>query len=117
MINLTPGAKVYLALGTTDMRKSIDGLTILIADSFAMDPFSGNIFAFCNRRRNNIKLIIWDRNGFWLLQKRLEKQLFSWPKSEKDITELALRELSWLLDGLDPQKIQGHFEEKYSKIC
>jgi transposase len=98
------------------MRKAIDGLSLLVAGQMKLDPFSGHLFAFCNRRRTMVKLLLWDRNGFWLFQKRLEKQRFRWPKSEAEILEMEGRELGWLLEGLDPQGLVGHREEKYSTI-
>lgn len=58
--------KVYLATGTTDLRKSIDGLTILVTESFNLDPFSRNLFVFCNRKCDKIKILEWNINGFWL---------------------------------------------------
>jgi len=58
--------KVYLALGNTDMRKAINGLSILVQESMDIDPFSGHLFVFCNRKRNIIKILYWDRNGFCL---------------------------------------------------
>lgn len=62
--------KVYLAVGNTDMRKSINGLSILVEEYLEMNPFSGHLFAFCNRRRNMIKILYWDRNGFCLWHNR-----------------------------------------------
>jgi transposase len=79
--------KVYLAVGRTDMRKSINGLSILVDEVLEMNPFSGHLFAFSNRRRNMIKILYWCRNGFCLWQKRLEKDRFRWP--------LYLRRMSW----------------------
>ena len=108
--------KVYLALGATDMRKAINTLSALVAGRFSLDPFSGHLFAFCNRDRNIVKLLLWDRNGFWLLQKRLEKQRFRWPSSTTDVAELSQRELRWLLDGLDIAKLQGHKKLEYSTL-
>jgi transposase len=66
-------AKIYLALGVTDMRKAIDGLAVLIAGKMHLDPLSGSLYVFCNRSRTIIKALYWDRNGFCLWQKRLEK--------------------------------------------
>jgi transposase len=71
--------KVYLAVGSTDMRKSINGLSILVEGYLEMDPFSGYLFAFSNRRRNQIKILYWVRNVFCLWRKRLEKHRFRWP--------------------------------------
>ena len=73
------GKKVYLCCGRTDMRKSINGLTALVQESFKLDPFDRSIYVFCNRNRNRIKILEWDDNGFWLYFKRLEKGRFRWP--------------------------------------
>ena len=93
--------KVYLAVGATDMRKSINGLSQLVADIFCADIFDGNLFAFCNKRRDIIKILFWDRNGFCIWHKRLEKDHFLWPKSEQDVINIDSRQMSWLLAGLD----------------
>lgn len=97
--------KVYLAPGNTDMRKSIDGLSIVVSQHLALDPFSGQLFAFCNRKRNMVKILYWDINGFCLWHKRLEKHTFRWPTSKADVMTIGKRELTWLMDGLSiPQK-------------
>ena len=116
MIPILQGMKVYLALGSVDMRKAIDGLSRFVAGSMEMDPFSGHLFVFCNRRKDNLKMLLWGRNGFWLIQKRLERQRFRWPRTEKDVMELGIRELSWLLEGLDPIQTMGHRELNNSTI-
>ena len=102
------GVKVYLALGFTDMRKSINGLSILVEDRLAMDPFAGHLFVFANRRRNMVKVLYWDRNGFCLWQKRLEKDRFRWPVTAEEVLEVGARELMWLLEGLDIREHYGH---------
>jgi transposase len=71
-------SRVYLAIGSTDMRKAINGLSILVEQHLCKDPFSGDLFVFCNRRRNMIKIFYWDKNGFCLWQKRLEEHRFQW---------------------------------------
>ncbi len=92
---------VYLAIGVTDLRKSIDGLAILVTESFNLDPFSRSLFVFCNRKRDKIKILEWDTNGFWLHYKRLEKCTFKWPNTLNSKTLLVSeREFRWLLDGL-----------------
>lgn len=94
-------ANVYLAIGVTDLRKSIDGLAILVTESFNLDPFSRNLFVFCNRKRDKIKILEWDVNGFWLHYKRLEKGIFKWPAiSTSKTLSITEREFRWLLDGL-----------------
>ncbi|WP_203544722.1 IS66 family insertion sequence element accessory protein TnpB [Desulfovibrio sp. JC022] len=108
--------RVWLVLGVTDMRKAINGLSMIVADHLELDVFSGQLFVFCNRTRSIIKILYWDHNGFCLWQKRLEKHLFSWPESEGEVMELGSRELKWLLDGLDPLQAQGHPRLGYSTL-
>lgn len=102
MLNLKSKSNVYLACGSTDMRKSIDGLAIIIQLNFKLDPFSDAMFVFCNAKRDKLKLLYWDRNGFWLYYRRLEKGRFRWPeKADEKVLHITERELRWLLDGLD----------------
>ena len=108
--------KVYLAVGITDMRKSINGLSILVENTLEMDPFCGHLFAFCNRRRNMIKILYWDRNGFCLWHKRLEKHRFKWPVLPADVMEIDHRELSWLLEGLGLGQIRAHEKLNYATL-
>jgi len=116
MISLGSETKVFLALGGTDMRKGMDGLAALVSGHFDRDPFSGHVFAFCNRQRNTVKLLFWNFNGFWVFHKRLERQKFRWPRTESEVMELSVREMVWLLDGLDPLKLKGHDKLEYSTI-
>lgn len=106
--------RVFLAVGFTDMRKSINGLSLLVQTHIAQDPFAGDLFAFCNRRRNMVKILYWDRNGFCLWQKRLEKQRFIWPESERQVLGLDGRQLNWLLEGIDIRQCRGHKTLQYS---
>lgn len=108
--------RVYLAMGITDMRKSIDGLSILVSEHLELDPFSGHLFVFCNRRRNMIKILYWDRNGFCLWHKRLEKHFFKWPASKEEIMTIEKRELTWLMDGLNINQKDAHNSLKYSTL-
>jgi len=108
--------KVYLALGNTDMRKSINGLSILVSEYLALDPFSGHLFAFCNKKRNMLKILYWDRNGFCLWHKRLEKHSFRWPSSKKEIMTIEKRELIWLMEGINIHQKQAHKTLKYSTL-
>lgn len=93
--------RVYVALGSTDMRKSINGLSLLVADQFDLDLFSGSLFAFCNRKRDIVKILYWADNGFCIWMKRLEKDFFRWPESEQEVMEVSRSALGWLLSGLD----------------
>ncbi|RLB68853.1 MAG: IS66 family insertion sequence hypothetical protein [Deltaproteobacteria bacterium] len=110
------GLKVFLAPGFTDMRKSINGLSILV-NGLDLDPFSGSMFVFCNRRQTMLKILYWDRNGFCLWHKRLERHHFSWPASVDAVMEIEPRSLSWLLDGLSLQQPLAHSSLKYSLIA
>jgi transposase len=101
--------QVYLAMGSTDLRKSIDGLSILVQESFNLDPFSRSLFVFCNKKRDKIKILEWDLNGFWLHYKRLEKDTFKWPTGSDSKTLLVSdREFRWLLDGLSIHQKGAH---------
>lgn len=112
----TPGVKVYLGLGATDMRKSIDALSILVSNQLNQDLFSGHLFVFCNRRRTMLKILYWDRNGFCLWHKRLENDKFRWPESERLVHEISSRELRWLLEGLDIDQAKAHGDLYYETI-
>ena len=93
--------RVYLALGSTDMRKAINGLSVLVEQAMGLNPFSGDLFVFCNRRRNIIKILYWDENGFCLWLKRLEEHRFKWPQLADEVLTINRKQLSWLLSGLD----------------
>ena len=100
---------VHLACGSTDMRKSINGLALIVQESFKEDPFAGTLFVFCNRHRNKIKILCWEPDGFWLYYKRLEKSRFKWPdSSSKKGLQVTERELRWLLDGLSLEQTTAH---------
>lgn len=92
---------VYLVTGYTDMRKSIDGLAAIVQGILHMDPFSRSMFLFCGRRRDRIKALLWEDDGFVLLYKRLDNGSFKWPRTEKEARLLSDKELRWLLDGLE----------------
>lgn len=92
--------RVYLACGHTDMRKSINGLSAIVEGSFALDPFGDEMFVFCNRNRDRLKILEWDGDGFWLYFKRLEKGHFKWPgEGDGAVMTLTTDELAILLGG------------------
>ena len=107
------GVRVYLALGATDMRQSIDGF-ILVSQQLQVDSFAGHLLGFCNRSLTIVKLLYWDRNGFCLWQKRLKCHVFRWPVSEIEAMPIDSRELSWLLSG-HPRKADAS-ATLYSRI-
>ena len=95
------GKRIFLACGATDMRKSINGLMILVQESFSLDPFEQSIYVFCNRNRDRLKILEWDHDGFWLYFKRLEKGRFRWPQPGDEPTmTLTSQELNTLLGGV-----------------
>ena len=93
--------KIYLRPGFTDLRKAVNGLTGIIEGQMSGEPFSGNIYLFCNKGRKLIKAVWWERNGFWLSQKRLEQEKYPWPQDESEARELSREELQMLLAGID----------------
>lgn len=104
MISLPPSVRIFLAPGATDMRKQFNGLERAAREVIQQNPLSGHLFVFCNRRRDRLKILVWDRSGYWLLAKRLERGTFAWPqvgdKDGKGI-EMASEEFAALLGGLD----------------
>jgi transposase len=108
--------QVYLALGSTDMRKAINSLSILVQEHLELNPFSGSFFVFSNRRRTMVKILYWDRNGFCIWQKKLERHHFIWPESQQEVMQIEQRQLRWLLEGLDIFKTRAHDTLKYSTV-
>ena len=108
------GVNIYVFPGWTDMRKEINGLSVLVEEQLAADPFSGSLFLFCNRRRTHLKILYWDRNGFWLYLKRLERDRFPWPQEEDQARQIGSEQLTMLLAGIDFWK--AHKPLEYSRI-
>jgi transposase len=91
------------------MRKSIDGLAAVVSYTIDQDPLSQQLFVFCNRGKNKLKILFWDQNGFWLFYKRLERGQFRWPAlSSARALCVTRRQLGWLLDGLPIEQKQAH---------
>lgn len=99
---------MYLRLGATDLRKSVNGLSQLVSEVLDKDVFSGHLFVFCNKSRQIIKVLYWDRTGFCLWYKRLEKSRFRWPKTAGELLQIGSREFAWLLEGLDIEQRGAH---------
>jgi transposase len=104
--------RVYLKPGHTDMRSQINGLAAIAEHCMHANPLDKSLFVFCNRRRNILKILYWDRNGFCLWHKRLETEKFNWPRTADAVLEIGHEELSWLLRGLDFRK--AHKELHYT---
>ena len=104
MLSLPTSVRIWVATQPTDLRKSFDTLAELVRQQFQLDPLSGQLFVFTNKRRTRIKILCWDGTGLWVLTKRLEEGTFSWPKNlEPQITKLSLtpQALAMLTDGVD----------------
>lgn len=100
MLDLDVSTTVYLACGSTDLRKSFTGLAAIVKLKFKLDPYSRCMFAFCNRSCSLIKILRWDGSGFWLLMKRLDRGKFRWPNNPNEVKQVSLREIRWLTEGL-----------------
>ena len=105
MFRIDSGLKVFLHREAVDGRKNINGLALLVEQGLGLDPFAQAAYVFSNRRRDRIKILLWDRNGFWLLLKRLESDRFKWPK-DSDLVELTVEQLHWLLEGINLSAMQ-----------
>lgn len=94
---------IILATGATDFRKQITSLSSTVTMQYHMDPFvAGYVFIFCNRRRNAIKVLRYDNNGFVLATKKLlDGMKFQWPRNKDEVKEITGQQLEWLLDGLE----------------
>ena len=108
-------ARIFLRPGSTDLRKAVNGLSAIVQETIKQDPFSGSVYLFCNRERKLLKAVYWDKTGFWLSQKRLEKARFPWPCDESEARELTEAELRMLLAGIDFFK--AHKELFYKKVA
>jgi transposase len=100
VLSLPPSVRIFVACGATDLRKSFDTLSVLVRDVLGQDPLSGHLFAFFNRRRDRVKLLVWDRTGFWLFYKRLEAGTFCLPGTGRR-TEVSVRDLLLVLEGIE----------------
>jgi len=116
MLTLNPHTKVYIARQPLDFRKQIDGLSVYVQDILSLDPLSAHLFVFGNRTRDKIKILYWDNNGFCLLYKRLSKGRFPWPVKDQPLLTCGLRELQWLVEGLDIRKLTERPTLAYSYV-
>lgn len=115
MIGFTSAQRYYLARGSADMRKSYDGLSGLVRDGLGRDPLSGDVFIFLNRRRTMIKILVWDRSGFVLWCKRLERGTFELPRGTDEAVSIGLRweELVLILEGVSLRSVRRR--KRYSR--
>ena len=115
MIHLPASVRVYLCLTACDMRKSFDGLHAMVREHLELDPFAGHLFVFASRRRDRIKILYWDRDGFAVWSKRLEEGTYAVPLGEpaERRREITAQELGALLSGID--LTQASRRKRYSR--
>jgi transposase len=106
--------RIFIRPGCTDLRKASNGLTVIVQEEMKKDPFSGSVYMFCNRERRLLKAVYWERNGFWLSQKRLEEERYPWPGTMEAARELSGEELKMLLAGINFFK--AHKALYYKKV-
>ncbi len=105
MLSLPASIRIFVARDAVDFRKAHDGLLAVIRDAFGDDAFDGSLFVFLNRSRDRVKLLQWDRDGFWLHYKRLEQGTFKLDvKTDESRCEISRAQLSMLIEGIDLQK-------------
>ena len=114
MFRLDARLKVYLHRDAVDGRKNINGLAALVEQQLKLDPFAPAVFVFSNRRHDRIRLLLWERNGFWLMTKRLEQDRFKWPRTEA-VLEWSTEQLHWLLEGIDVGAMRRHPVRDYQR--
>ena len=117
MLNIGGSARILMYRDPVDMRKSIDGLSFLVSGEFLENPSNGSVYVFFNRQKDKVKLLYWDRNGFCMWYKRLEKQHFKIPKISGQSAVISAEHFRWLMDGLDVTKLQGFKALKYELFC
>jgi transposase len=109
--------KIYLHKEFVDFRKSVNGLGIIVEEEMNLNLFEKLLFVFCNKTRKRIKILYWDRTGFALWYKRLEKDKFFWPQKLEDETiTLTTQQLEWLLEGYNVWKLKPHNSLNFKSI-
>ena len=107
--------KVFLYRDFVDFRKSINGLATIVEQQMQLSPLDGSVYVFCNKGRDKLKVLYWDRTGFALWYKRLEKDKFKWPTKHTTPTfKLSEQQLHWLFDGFD---VLGHQTMSYGSVA
>ena len=93
--------RVYIVTGYTDLRRGIDGLAQIVQGKLSLDPYSRYLFLSCGRKRDRLKGLLWEDDGFLLLYKRLDNGVFRWPRNETEARLLSDQEIRWLFEGLE----------------
>ena len=108
--------QVFLYQQPIDFRKAHMGLCAIIECELGHDPFAGHLYAFTNKRRNKIKCLFWEDNGFVLYYKSLSEEKFKWPKRDDKLITLTGQQINWLLDGYDISAMKGHKKLHYEAV-
>ena len=108
--------QVYLVCGYTDMRRGIDGLAAIVQQNYRLEPCSGSLFLFCGRRRDRLKALLWEDDGFLLMYKRLDNGGFQWPRSESEARLLTQEQYVWLMQGLSTEQPKAIQKSKKIQI-
>ncbi|ODS22541.1 transposase [Candidatus Endobugula sertula] len=117
MIQWDTGVAIYLHRDPVDFRKSINGLSVIVDECMGLSPFESGVFVFCNRRRDKLKVLYWDKTGFALWYKRLEKDKFKWPRKHAESQlQLTDEQWDWLLRGLNFLDINPHQTWTFSTV-
>jgi transposase len=115
MLHLSPFCKYYLYNGNTDMPKGFDSLSGIVASQMQGDVLSGAVFIFINRKRNQVKLLLWEGDGLSLYHKRLEKGTFEIPQTDDPTPSVTAQQLQFILQGVSLEKI--HFRKRYKRVA
>jgi len=115
MRSLDSFPEIYFCIKPVDFRKGLTSLSVLVEYEFSISPFSNVLFLFINKKKTSIKAVYWDKTGFALWQKILDKEKFSIPiNPEQKTFSLTFDEIKWLLSGINPWKVKKHKELSYS---
>ena len=109
-------ARVYLYREAVDFRKSYRGLSAIVEQELGHNPFSGELYVFCNRQRNKLKILLWEDNGFVLYYKALAEEKFRWPRHDQTLLTVTGQQLNWLLDGYDLAQLRPHKKVQYEVL-
>jgi transposase len=116
MISFPSHCRIYMAIEPINMNSSFDRLSLLVEEIIKQSPLNGHLFVFRNKQRDKIKLLLWDRNGFWIYYRRLERGRFKIPKIKDQYIELSHDDLRLLLDGIDIEKLKRFPELHFSVV-
>lgn len=116
MFRFDENLKVFVHRDAVDFRFGMNSLSILVEQAMRLNPMDSSLYVFGTKRRDRIKILAWDGNGFWLMMKRLESDHFAWPDNETKIVTLSVEQLHWLIEGIDITAVQRHPKRNYARV-